>query len=339
MIVVRDVHKTFDGTPVLRGISFTVERGEAVVVIGPSGSGKSTLLQCINGLEPIDSGSILVDGIEVHDPRTDLNALRRRIGIVFQQFNVFPHLTALENVALAPRVVLRLPKTEAVRRAEAQLSRLGLLDKRDQLPTRLSGGQQQRLAIARSLALEPAYMLFDEITSALDPELVDEVLDALRMLRREGMTMICVTHEMGFAREVADRVLFVDEGRVIEEGPPARLFQAPREERTRQFLRRILRSLEAELAPLRERIAGLEEELATERARARALEEECRRLGERLAEAEKRADELAGRLEEASRELEVRARRIGELERELGRLGRRLKVALAGVSHDEGEER
>ncbi len=239
MIEIHEVHKSFGAVEVLRGVSLEVRKGEAVVVIGPSGSGKSTLLQCINGLEPIDRGWIKVDGIDVHSRSTNLNRLRRKIGIVFQQFNVFPHLTALENVALAPRVVLRLGKRQAVERARAQLERVGLSDKLDVRPTKLSGGQQQRLAIARALAMDPDYMLFDEITSALDPELVGEVLDALRMLRHDGMTMICVTHEMRFAREAADRIIFMDEGRVCEEGPPEQIFARPVQARTRQFLKQV----------------------------------------------------------------------------------------------------
>ena len=239
MIEIHEIHKSFGTTQVLRGVSLNVEKSKVVVVIGPSGSGKSTLLQCINGLEPIDKGWVKVDGVEVHARGTDLNRLRRKIGIVFQQFNVFPHLTALANVALAPRVVLKLPKKDALIQAEAQLDRVGLADKLDMPPAKLSGGQQQRLAIARALAMEPEYMLFDEITSALDPELVGEVLDTLRMLRRDGMTMICVTHEMRFAREAADRIVFMDEGRVCEEGPPEQMFSTPNQARTRQFLRQV----------------------------------------------------------------------------------------------------
>jgi hydroxyproline transport system ATP-binding protein len=239
MIQIRDVYKSFHRVEVLRGVSMDVHKGEVVVVIGPSGSGKSTLLQCINGLEPIDAGTIKIDNVEVHSRRTNLNRLRRKIGIVFQQYNTFPHLTALENVSLAPRIVLKLPREKAETKAVAQLRRVGLVDKLNERPGRLSGGQQQRLAIARALAMQPDYMLFDEITSALDPELVGEVLDTLRMLRRDGMTMICVTHEMRFAREAADRVIFMDEGRVCEEGPPAEIFADPREPRTRQFLRQV----------------------------------------------------------------------------------------------------
>jgi polar amino acid transport system ATP-binding protein len=236
MIEITDLRKSFGPLSVLRGVTLMVGKGEAVVLIGASGSGKSTLLQCITGLEPIDGGRICVDGIDVHARGTDLNRLRRRIGMVFQQFNVFPHMTALENVALAPRVVLGLLRSTADERARAQLARVGLADKLDARPARLSGGQQQRLAIARALAMEPDYMLFDEITSALDPELVKEVLDTLRMLRRDGMTMVCVTHEMSFAREIADRIVFMDDGRICEEGPPEQLFGAPRHARTRQFL-------------------------------------------------------------------------------------------------------
>jgi polar amino acid transport system ATP-binding protein len=239
MILIEDVHKSFGSLHVLRGVSMTVEKGEVVVVIGASGSGKSTLLQCINGLEPIQGGRIEVDGVDVHASKTDLNKLRRKIGIVFQQYNVFPHLTALENVTLAPRKVLGTGREQARETGLAQLKHVGLLDKADVYPRALSGGQQQRLAIARALAMKPGYMLFDEITSALDPELVGEVLDTLRMLSREGMTMICVTHEMGFAREVADRIVFFDEGVICEEGPPAEILDNPQQPRTRQFLRQV----------------------------------------------------------------------------------------------------
>ncbi len=239
MIQIRDVFKSFQRVEVLRGVSMEVRSGEAVVVIGASGSGKSTLLQCINGLEPINAGTITVDDVEVHARGTDLNKLRRKIGIVFQQYNTFPHLTALENVSLAPRIVLKRARAEAEALAKEQLERVGLSDKLNERPGRLSGGQQQRLAIARALAMQPDYMLFDEITSALDPELVGEVLDALRMLRRDGMTMIIVTHEMRFAREAADRIVFMDEGRVCEEGPPKQIFTEPRQERTRQFLSQV----------------------------------------------------------------------------------------------------
>ena len=240
MIEIHDVHKSYHHLEVLKGVSMTVQKGEVVVVIGASGSGKSTLLQCINGLEPINSGRILVDGIDVHARDTDINKLRRRIGIVFQSFNVFPHFTVLENVALAPRIVLGLPRQQAVKRAREQIAKLGLSDKLDVYPGKLSGGQQQRLAIARALAMGPEYMLFDEITSALDPELVGEVLDALRMLSRDGMTMIVVTHEIPFAREVADRVVFFDSGVICESGPAKKVIDDPEHERTRQFLGKVL---------------------------------------------------------------------------------------------------
>ncbi len=240
MIEIHDVHKSYHHLEVLKGVSMTVQKGEVVVVIGASGSGKSTLLQCINGLEPINSGRILVDGIDVHARDTDVNKLRRRIGIVFQSFNVFPHFTVLENVALAPRIVLGLPRQQAVKRAREQIAKLGLSDKLNVYPGKLSGGQQQRLAIARALAMGPEYMLFDEITSALDPELVGEVLDALRMLSRDGMTMIVVTHEIPFAREVADRVVFLDSGVICESGPAKKVIDDPEHERTRQFLDKVL---------------------------------------------------------------------------------------------------
>jgi ABC-type polar amino acid transport system ATPase subunit len=239
MIRILDVHKSFGALHVLRGVRMEVERGEVVVVIGASGSGKSTLLQCINGLEPIQEGRIEVDGTDVFARGTDLNELRRMIGIVFQQYNVFPHLTALGNVTLAPRKVLRMGRKEARELGLEQLERVGLSDKVDAYPSALSGGQQQRLAIARALAMQPRYMLFDEITSALDPELVGEVLDTLRMLRADGMTMICVTHEMGFAREAADRVVFFDAGVICEEGPPRQVLDEPKMPRTRQFLRQV----------------------------------------------------------------------------------------------------
>jgi polar amino acid transport system ATP-binding protein len=240
VIEIIDVHKSYRKLEVLKGISLTVRGGEVVCILGPSGSGKSTLLLCINGIEPINAGRILVDGTDVHASATNLNKLRCKIGIVFQQFNVFPHLTVLENVALAPRIVLKIPRKTAFERAAAQIERVGLGDKLNAFPGQLSGGQQQRLAIARALAMEPNYMLFDEITSALDPELVGEVLDTLRMLSRDGMTMIVVTHEIPFAREVADRVVFIDQGKVCEVGSPDQVIGNPREERTRQFLSKVL---------------------------------------------------------------------------------------------------
>ena len=237
MIEIENVRKAFGALEVLKGVSLKVEKGEVVTVIGGSGSGKSTLLTCINGLEPIQGGKITVDGTVVHDPKTDLNKLRQKIGIVFQQFNAFPHLTVLENVTLAPRKVLGMSRAEADEIAVKQLSHVGLADKLSVYPSRLSGGQQQRMAIARALAMSPDYMLFDEVTSALDPQLVGEVLDTLRLLASEGMTMICVTHEMRFAREVSDRVAFFREGFIHEIGTPAQIFEAPEKPETAAFLK------------------------------------------------------------------------------------------------------
>lgn len=236
MIEIENVRKSFGTLEVLKRINLTVSKGEVLTVIGGSGSGKSTLLTCINGLEPIDSGKITVDGTEVHAKSTDLNKLRQKIGIVFQQWNAFPHLTVLENVMLAPRKVLGQSKAEAEAMAVKQLSHVGLGDKLAVYPTRLSGGQQQRMAIARALAMSPNYMLFDEVTSALDPQLVGEVLDTLRLLASEGMTMICVTHEMKFAREVSDRVAFFHKGVMAEIAPPAELFGNPKDPNLQQFL-------------------------------------------------------------------------------------------------------
>ena len=236
MIEIQDVRKSFGALEVLKGIDLTVAKGEVLTVIGGSGSGKSTLLTCINGLEPIDSGRILVDGTEVHAKSTDLNKLRRKIGIVFQQFNAFPHLTVLENVTLAPRKVLGMSRADAEAVAVRQLQHVGLSEKLGVYPGRMSGGQQQRMAIARALAMQPGYMLFDEVTSALDPMLVGEVLDTLRMLASEGMTMICVTHEMKFAREVSDRVAFFHQGVMAEIAPPAQLFDAPQTPELQRFL-------------------------------------------------------------------------------------------------------
>ncbi len=236
MIEIENVHKSFGSLKVLKGIDLTVAKGEVVSVIGGSGSGKSTLLTCINGLEPVDSGRILVEGVEVHARSTDLNKLRRKIGIVFQQFNAFPHLTVLENVTLAPRKVKGMSKREAEEIAVKQLDHVGLGDKKSVYPSRLSGGQQQRMAIARALAMSPGYMLFDEVTSALDPQLVGEVLDTLKLLADDGMTMICVTHEMGFARDVSDRVAFFDQGVMAEIGPPEQIFGDAKNEATRKFL-------------------------------------------------------------------------------------------------------
>lgn len=236
MIEVKNVHKSFGTLEVLKGVNLTVQKGEVVSVIGGSGSGKSTLLTCINGLEQINSGAVLVDGVEVHAKATDLNKLRRKIGIVFQQFNAFPHLTVLENVTLAPRKVLGMTSAEAKEIAVKQLTHVGLADKLTTYPGRLSGGQQQRMAIARALAMSPAYVLFDEVTSALDPQLVGEVLDTLKLLANEGMTMICVTHEMGFARDVSDRVAFFYKGVLAEIAPPDQFFNAPQHPETKAFL-------------------------------------------------------------------------------------------------------
>lgn len=236
MIEIQDLHKYFGALHVLKGIDLNVEKGEVLSVIGASGSGKSTLLYCINGLEPVQQGKVVVDGTDVHAKGTDINKLRQQLGMVFQQWNSFPHLTALENVALAPKIVKGKSKAEAREIAAQQLKHVGLGEKLDVYPSALSGGQQQRLAIARALAMEPEYMLFDEATSALDPELVGEVLETMRMLAEEGMTMICVTHEMGFARDVSDRVAFFHQGVMEEIGPPEQLFGNPQSEHTQKFL-------------------------------------------------------------------------------------------------------
>jgi polar amino acid transport system ATP-binding protein len=234
------LHKSFGELEVLRGIDLAVAEHEVVGVIGASGSGKSTLLRCINLIEPIDAGRIVVAGEEITADDVDVDRVRRHIGIVFQNFNLFPHMSVLDNVTLAPRRVLRLPRAEAEERADALLARFGLADKRDDFPDRLSGGQQQRVAIVRALAMDPALLLLDEVTSALDPELIGEVLNVVRELAAEGMTMVIATHEMGFARDIADRVVFLDEGLVLEEGPPDRIFRDPTEPRTRAFLQRII---------------------------------------------------------------------------------------------------
>ena len=241
MIRIIDVHKSFGQLEVLKGINMDVEQNKVHSILGASGSGKSTLLQCINGLEKIHKGKILVDEIEVNDKKTNLNSLRKKIGIVFQQFNVFPHLTTLENVTLALKTVLKKNKKEAKEIAVQQIQKIGLSDKMNVYPSKLSGGQQQRLAIARALAMSPSYMLFDEITSALDPMLVGEVLDALRLLKNEGMTMMIVTHEIRFAKEVSDRVSFLNEGQVIESGSPNEIINSPKEAETIKFLERSLK--------------------------------------------------------------------------------------------------
>src|ERR687898_3278868 len=240
MVRLEQVTKSFDDLLVLDRIDLTVDQGDVLVVIGPSGSGKSTLLRCINLLEPIDSGRIFLEGQEITAKRVDVSGVRQRIGIVFQQFNLFPHLRTIENVTLAARRVKRTPRRQAEARAHELLARVGLDEKAKQYPHQLSGGQQQRVAIARALMMNPHVMLFDEVTSALDPELVGEVLVVMRDLARTGMTMLVVTHEMHFARDVGDRLVFMDEGKIVEEGVPADILDRPRKERTQRFLRRSL---------------------------------------------------------------------------------------------------
>ena len=240
VIRVEGLTKNFGQLQVLRGIDCSVSSSEVVCVIGPSGSGKSTFLRCLNGLEEASGGRVLVHGVSVHDNSTDVDALRSEIGMVFQRFNLFPHMTVLDNITLAPTKVRGVPLEQAREQARALLIKVGLLDKIDTYPNQLSGGQQQRVAIARALAMQPAIMLFDEPTSALDPEMVGEVLSVMQTLAEEGMTMMVVSHEMGFARRVANRVLFMDEGVLVEEGTPEEIFDRPREERTRRFLSNIL---------------------------------------------------------------------------------------------------
>ncbi|MGA4731762.1 amino acid ABC transporter ATP-binding protein [Micromonospora taraxaci] len=239
-VEIRDLHKSFGPLEVLKGIDFEVGQGEVVCVIGPSGSGKSTLLRCVDLLEEPTAGKIWVNGVEMTDPDVEIDAARRSIGMVFQSFNLFPHLTVLNNLTIAQRRVLRRGRAEAERIARLNLERVGLTDKADAFPAQLSGGQQQRAAIARSLSMEPKLMLFDEPTSALDPELVGDVLTVMRKLAEDGMTMMVVTHEMAFARDVADRVVFMDGGVVVEQGPPQEVLGAPKHERTRAFLSRVL---------------------------------------------------------------------------------------------------
>ena len=238
-IEIEDLYKAFGELEVLRGVDLSVTTGEVICIIGPSGSGKSTLLRCVNLLEVPSAGRVLIEGYDITDPETDVDEVRSKIGMVFQQFNLFPHLTVLKNLTIAQRKVLGRSSDEAISVAEAMLSRVGLADKRDEYPIRLSGGQQQRVAIARSLCMNPDMMLFDEPTSALDPELIGEVLDVMRALADEGMTMLVVTHEMGFAKQVADRVLFIDEGVIQEQGPPREVLENPKSERTRRFLRAV----------------------------------------------------------------------------------------------------
>ena len=239
MIDIENLRKSFGDVEVLKGINLTIKEKEVVVIIGPSGSGKSTLLRCMNYLEEPTSGEVSVDGI-VLDGEANINKVREEVGMVFQRFNLFPHMTVLQNIMLAPIKVRHVAKQEAEETARKLLARVGLADKADAYPSQLSGGQQQRVAIARALAMKPKVMLFDEPTSALDPEMVGEVLDFMRKLAEEGMTMVIVTHEMGFAREVGDRLLFVDDGRIIEQGDPKEVFEHPKEERTRLFLSKVL---------------------------------------------------------------------------------------------------
>ena len=244
MIEVRELVKVFDTrgqiVRAVDNVSTTVAKGEVLVVIGPSGSGKSTFLRCLNGLEDFDSGSVSIDGLDLASPKTDVNAYRREVGMVFQHFNLFPHMTVLENLCLAQKVVRKRGKAEREAKARALLEKVGIGQKANEYPSRLSGGQQQRVAIARALAMEPKVMLFDEPTSALDPEMVGEVLDVMKTLALEGMTMVCVTHEMGFAREVANRVLFFDHGKLLEDSAPEDFFASPKDLRAQAFLRQVL---------------------------------------------------------------------------------------------------
>ena len=240
IIQVYDVHKSFGRVRALRGVTFNVRRGEVVVIIGPSGSGKSTLLRCINHLEKPDRGRIIVDGIPVTDEKVNIDKVREEVGMVFQLFNLFPHLTVLENITLAQRIVRRRSREEAERIAHDLLAKVGIPEKADAYPHQLSGGQKQRVAIARALAMQPKIMMFDEPTSALDPEMIQEVLDVMMDLAREGMTMLVVSHEIGFVKAAADRVIFMDAGQIVEEAPPQEFFTAPKHERTKLFLSKIL---------------------------------------------------------------------------------------------------
>ena len=240
LIRVEGLRKSFGSLEVLKGIDLSVNPGEVVTIIGASGSGKSTFLRCLNGLEEFDSGSVSIGGLDLADPKTDVNAYRREVGMVFQHFNLFPHMTVLENLCLAQKVVRKRGKAEREAKARELLEKVGIGQKANEFPSRLSGGQQQRVAIARALAMDPKVMLFDEPTSALDPEMVGEVLDVMKTLAREGMTMVCVTHEMGFAREVANRVLFFDHGKLLEDSAPEAFFNAPKDLRAQAFLRQVL---------------------------------------------------------------------------------------------------
>lgn len=240
MIKVVDLHKSFGDLKVLQGINDSINKGEVVVIIGPSGSGKSTYLRCINQMEEVTSGQVLVDEVDITDPKVDINEIRQKIGMVFQHFNLFPHMTVLDNITLAPMKIKKMEKEEAEKLAYSLLEKVGLREKASEYPNKLSGGQKQRIAIARALAMKPEVMLFDEPTSALDPEMVNEVLDVIKELADEGMTMMIVTHEMGFAKEVGTRLLFMDQGKIIEEGAPKDIFDAPKEERTKLFLSKVL---------------------------------------------------------------------------------------------------
>jgi polar amino acid transport system ATP-binding protein len=240
VIKVVDLHKKFKNLHVLKGINLEVKKGEVLALIGPSGGGKSTLLRCINRLEEPTSGKIYIDGVLITDPKVDINKIRQKVGMVFQLFNLFPHLSVIDNITLAPIKVKKIKPEEAKEKAFELLKRVGLLDKAYNFPSQLSGGQQQRVAIARALAMEPDIMLFDEPTSSIDPEMTKEVLDVIRQLALEGMTMIIATHEMGFAREVSDWVIFLDQGQIVEQGPPSQIFSSPKEERTISFLSKIL---------------------------------------------------------------------------------------------------
>lgn len=240
MIKVNDLHKSFEDVEVLKGITEEIDEGEVVVIIGPSGSGKSTFLRCLNLLEKPEKGEIYIDGEMINAPKVDVNRIRQKMGMVFQHFNLFPHLTVRENITLAPVKLNKMSREEADAKADELLKMVDLLEKADSYPSQLSGGQKQRIAIARSLAMEPEIMLFDEPTSALDPEMVGEVLDVMKNLAKSGMTMVVVTHEMGFAREVGTRLLFIDEGRILEQGDPKEVFANPQEERTKVFLSKVL---------------------------------------------------------------------------------------------------
>lgn len=240
MIEIRNLHKSFGGLEVLKGIDLEIKKGEIVTIVGPSGSGKSTVLRCMNLLEVPTTGQIIFEGTDITDKKVNIDEVRQRIGMVFQNFNLFPNMTVLDNITLAPMRLKKLSKEEANKKAEGLLDRVGLLDKKDSYPSQLSGGQKQRIAIARALAMEPDMMLFDEPTSALDPEMVKEVLDVIKELAKEGMTMAIVTHEMGFAKEVADRVIFVDDGKIVEDDTPEAVFNNPTHPRTQEFLAKIL---------------------------------------------------------------------------------------------------